>query len=200
VISGRKESQRVLAALKQCGLLLQSDARLPNVCALVTGAPVRGSWWAHPRSHEIFRVTCDLAEHPDVLVIKLVSAKVTYVHRALWPDVVAIGRARAAWQLERLSPAALELLEEVDRGPVRTDCGLATPASELEKVLLVASRQVHTAAGSHARLLESWEQWVQRKGFEPAKVKLDEAVDALERVIDSLNQRFQARGRLPWHP
>ena len=90
--ANRKDSQRVLAALKRYGLLLQTDARLPNVCALVTGAPIRGSWWAHPRSHDIFRVSCHVAEHPDVLVIKLVSSKVTYVHRALWPYVVTIGR------------------------------------------------------------------------------------------------------------
>src|SRR6266851_419243 len=127
------ESVSVFAKLKEHGLLLQTDANLPNVCALVAGAPVRGSWWAHPRSHEIFRVSCGLAEHPDVLVIKLVSSKVTYVHRALWPYVVTIGRARAAWQLESLSRAALELLEEVDGTPVQTARGFAKPASELKK-------------------------------------------------------------------
>jgi hypothetical protein len=198
-VAGRSESQRVLAALKKHGLLLQTDARLPNVCALVTGAPVRGSWWAHPRSHDIFRVGCGLAEHPDVLVIKLVSSKVTYVHRALWPYVVSIGRARAAWQLESLPRAALELLEEVDGTPVQTDRGFAKPASELEKMLLVSSEQVHTAAGSHARCLESWDQWAQRKGLAQSKVKVDEAIDALEQVMDSLNRQFHARGRLPWH-
>jgi len=199
VVAGRKDSQRVLAALKRYGLLLQTDARLPNVCALVTGAPVRGSWWAHPRSHDIFRVSCDLTEHRDVLVIKLVSSKVTYVHRALWPYVVTIGRARAEWQLESLSRAALELLEEVDGAPVQTDRRSAKPASELEKALLVSSEQVHTAAGSHARRLESWDQWVRRKGLAQSKVKTDEAIDALEQVMDSLNQRFEACGRLPWH-
>ena len=55
---------------------------------------MRGSWWAHPRSHEIFRVNCELAEHPDVLVNKLISGKITYLHRALWSAFVAIGRAR----------------------------------------------------------------------------------------------------------
>jgi len=154
---------------------------------------------AHPRSHDIFRVSCDLTEHRDVLVIKLVSSKVTYVHRALWPYVVTIGRARAEWQLESLSRAALELLEEVDGAPVQTDRRSAKPASELEKALLVSSEQVHTAAGSHARRLESWDQWVRRKGLAQSKVKTDEAIDALEQVMDSLNQRFEACGRLPWH-
>ena len=87
--------QRVLAGLKQHGLLLQTDARLPNVCALVTGGTVSGSWWAHAQSHDIFRVNCALAEHPDVLVTKLVSRKITYVDRALWSAIVPERRALA---------------------------------------------------------------------------------------------------------
>jgi hypothetical protein len=204
--AGRNEFRRVLASLKEHGLLLQTDARLPNVCALVTGVPVRGSWWAHPRSHDIFRMNCGLAEHPDALVIKLVSAKVTYVDRALWSAVVAVGRARATWQLERLSRAARDLLEEVDRAPVQTDRRLAKPASELEKVLLIYSEQFHTAAGSHTRRLESWDRWLQRKGFVPAELSpnrprpkaMAKAMDTLERVMESLNHRFNACGRLPW--
>lgn len=131
--------QKVFRELKLHGVLLQTDARLPNVCALVAGAPVRGSWWAHPQGHEIFRVNCALADHPDVLVVKLISAKLTYVERALWPCIVAIGRAREAWQVESLSPGARELLEEVDRAPVQTDRRLTKAASELEELLLVSS-------------------------------------------------------------
>ena len=51
----RNDFERVLAELKEYGLLLQIAARLPNVCALVAGEPVRGSWW-HPRSHDKLRV------------------------------------------------------------------------------------------------------------------------------------------------
>lgn len=115
------ESVAVLAKLKEHGLLLQTDANLPSVCTLVAGAPVGGSWWAHRLSHEIFRVNCGLVEHPDVLVTKLISGKITYVHRALWPAVVAIGCARESWQTERLSHDAGKLLAEVDRKPIRTD-------------------------------------------------------------------------------
>jgi hypothetical protein len=42
--------QRVRLALREHGLLLQSDIALPNVAALVAGETVRGSWWAHPAS------------------------------------------------------------------------------------------------------------------------------------------------------
>ena len=64
----------------------------------------------------LLHVNCELAEHPDVLVIKLISGKVTYVHRALvagvsgdrpragaLADGTAVarraGRTRDAWNL-----------------------------------------------------------------------------------------------------
>src|ERR1700724_2677238 len=138
------ESVPVIAKIKEHGLLLQTDANLPNICALVAGAPVRGSWWAHPRSHEIFRLNCELAAHPDVLVNKLISAKITYLHRALWPAVIAIVRPRESWQIEHLSNDARNLLVEVCRQPIRTDRRVSKWASELETNLLVYSEQFHT--------------------------------------------------------
>jgi hypothetical protein len=190
---------RVLGKLKDFGLLLQTDARLPNVCALITGATVSGSWWAHPRSHDIFRVNSALASHPDVLMTKLVSGKVTYVDRALWSAIVAVGRAREAWQLECLSGAARDLLGEVDRAPVQTERRVAKSASELEKFLLIYSQQFHGERGAHARRLESWEEWLSRTGFAPQNLQPAAARDILEQTVESLNHRFKADGRLPWH-
>jgi hypothetical protein len=192
--------QKVLRELKLHGVLLQTDARLPNVCTLVAGAPIRGSWWAHPKSHEIFRVNGALEDHPDVLVVKLISGKLTYVERSLWPCVVAIGRAREAWQLESLSPGARKLLEEVDRAPVQTDRRLAKAAAELEKLLLVYVEQFHTEAGSHARRLDTWDRWLRRTGVITAKRSPDRARDILEQLVESLNHEFSGSGRLPWHP
>ena len=88
------DSKRVLAALRKNGILLLNDPSLPNLCALVAGERVGGSWWAHPRAQAIFKVYDKLDDHPDVLIAKLVSGKVTYIHRNLWPEIVAIGRAR----------------------------------------------------------------------------------------------------------
>ena len=192
------DSMTVLAKLKEHGLLLQTDANLPNVCALVAGAPVRGSWWAHPRSHEIFRVNCELAEHPDVLVSKLISGKVTYLHRTLWPAIVTIGRARESWQLQRLSQDARHLLAEVDRKPVRTERRVSKPALELEANLLVYSEQFHTEAGVHARRLESWDHWSTRTSYMGEQITVLRAKLRLEDVVTSLNRKFKGQGRLPW--
>lgn len=191
--------QRVLAGLKQHRLLLQTDAHLPNVCALVTGAHVSGSWWAHAQSHEIFRVNGALAEHSDVLVTKLVSGKITFVDRTLWSELVTIGRAREPWQLERLTRDARSLLAQVDRADIETDRHFARPASELERFLLIYSEQFHTEAGSHSRRLKSWERWLRRTGFAPANMTPEAARHVLEERMESLNHRFKGRGRLPWH-
>jgi len=164
----------------------------------VAGGPVRGSWWAHPRSHDIFQVTRELEDHPDVLVAQIISRKVTYLHRTLWPALLAIGRARESWQTGGLSRGARELLREVDRSPVRTDRRRSKPGSELERNLLVYVEQFHTETGQHARRLESWDHWSTRTGYrgEPATTSL--ARLRLESVVASLNREFNGRGRLPW--
>src|SRR6266700_4193192 len=48
------------------------------------GAPIRGSWWAHPKAHEIFRILEAVSDRSDILVCRLVDGKVTYIHRRIW--------------------------------------------------------------------------------------------------------------------
>jgi hypothetical protein len=145
-------------------------------------------------------VNSALVDHPDVLVVKLISGKLTYVERTLWPSVAAIGDAREAWQVKNLSDGARELLKAVDRAPVETDRRLAKAASELEKSLLVYSEQFHTTAGSHARRLDTWDRWLRRSGGSPVGRSSDQARDKLEQLVDSLNREFSGSGRLPWRP
>lgn len=184
----------ILAQLEEHGLLLKIDAKLPNVCALVAGEPVHGSWWAHRRSHEIFRALSELAEHPDVLVAKLISRKDTFIHRALWRAVAAIGSARQPWQISALDKESRSLLSKVDAGDEVQATGKF--ALRLEQALLVRSRQVHTEAGAHAKMLSSWENWAKREHVR--KMPTAEAMKTLERLVDHLNRRYDGRGRLPW--
>jgi hypothetical protein len=184
----------IIARLEEYGLLLKTDAKLPNVCSLVVGAPVRGSWWAHSRSHEIFQVLTELAAHPDVLVAKLVSGKDTFIHRTLWPAVVAIGSARQAWQIAGLDQESRALLVAVDAQDEVQATGKA--ALRLERSLLVQSRQVHTEAGSHAKILMSWKSWAKREHVRKAPVT--QATESLEKLLDHLNRRYHGSGRLPW--
>lgn len=189
---------RVFAALRKYGLLLLNDPSLPSVCSLVTGERVRGSWWTHPRAQAIFNIHNALEDHIDVLIMKLVSGKVTYIHRKLWSQVIVIGSAREPWQMKGLAAGAKKLLMAVDRAPVEPGRKVSTAASELEARMLVFSAQFHSESGAHVRRLESWQHWSCRAGASPAVLSGATARASLEELVTYLNQKFHGMGRLPW--
>jgi len=201
--------QRVFQELSDRGFLLMSDANLPSVTGIVAQEPIRGSWWGHAKGREIFAVSEQLSIHQDVLVTKLVSGKVTFVHRPLWPALVQIAGSRDAWQLDGISGVAQSLLSKATQdGVVRTDLlnEFEAPKSkilgqavlELENRLLVYSEQVHTESGAHAKALESWEHWAGRTGFVKQEMSVEFAKNEFEARLEDLNFRFRARGELPW--
>jgi hypothetical protein len=154
--------ESMLARLREHGLLLQQDRRLPDVATAVAGEPIRGSWWAHPHAHAIFACLGELEHHPDTLVTKLVAGKVTFIHRHLWPAVLAVAVARAPWQFVGLAAGARDLYEAVEQQGMLMAAGHT--AKELERRLLIHSAQVHTDAGHHELRLERWELWAERVG------------------------------------
>lgn len=193
--------------LKQDGFLLESDQTLPSVCTLITGEPLKSSWWSHPKAQVIFQVNELLEDHADVMITKLVSGKVTFIHRKLWPAILAIGAAREPWQVEELSPPAIVLLRMVDeKGSLTTDkteWNLSSPklsdaARELERKLLVHSAQFHTDKGKHAKLLTSWKHWAAQAGLASKFITTAKAKAALEKKLGKLNEEFSAKGVLPW--
>ena len=199
----------VVAELERLSLLLLSDKKWPSVAALVSGGPVRGSWWGSPRGAEIYAVSNQLADRPDVLTVKLISAKVTYVQRRAWPAVYAIGTARAAWQMQGLPPLARKLLWVLDKeGEQQTDWlaavggyeskALSAAREELQKRLLCFSEEVHTDKGKHATRLKTWPHWAKGVGFAPAIKDLREARRELEEIVEQINTEYGAKGKLPW--
>jgi hypothetical protein len=94
-----------MALLNKCGMLLESArGPIPSVAELVAGEPISGSWWAHPSSHEIYRVINELADSPDVVRLRLVNGKITLVHRRVWPALVRVS--------DRFPPARLAAITE----------------------------------------------------------------------------------------
>jgi hypothetical protein len=90
--------------VRKHGVVLESGAGpVPSLAEAVAGGPIRGSWWGHPRGHDIFGLTRAARDSPDVLVCRLVGGKITYVHRRLWPALV-----RAADRLPRQRLARLQ--------------------------------------------------------------------------------------------
>ena len=96
-------ARAALAFVRRHGIVLESArGPVPNLAATVAGKPIRGSWWAHPKGHEIFWVTRAVRESTEVLVCRLVGGKVTYVHRRLWPAVVRVAHRFARDRLAAL--------------------------------------------------------------------------------------------------
>ena len=188
-----RPAESVLAALVQYGLLLKQDKAVPSVVGLLTGESLRTSWWSHPKAHLIFAVLSELAEHPDVLVTKLLYRKDTLVHRSLWPALLAVAEAREPWQLRGLSGPARSLLQLVQRGdgPVRAT---GAPVKALEARLLARAHQVHTEAGHHEMALESWQAWAGRAGC-AALQSIPQAREVLEHAAATLGAPLEA---LPW--
>ncbi len=202
----RKEFEKVFLQLEKFGLLLLSDSSLPNVATLVAGEKVSGSWWSHKAAQRIFVVSEMLEDHADVLLLKLVSNKVTFVHRELWGRVYSIGVAREDWQLSKLSPAAKQLLKALDdQGSLLTNnLGKefgpkpAETVRELESRLLLHASQIHTESGAHAKVIETWDTWAERAGFRTKANSPAAARQFLEQRLAEMNEEFGGKGKLPW--
>ncbi len=186
-----RQAASVLRELERFGLLLETDASLPSLVAVVAGGPVRGSWWSHPLGHTIFATGETLFQNRDVLLAKLVSGKATWIHRRLWPALLAAALSREAWQTEGLSKEARALLSEVERDGAARASGAV--ARELETRLLARGEQAHTASGKHAKVLESWPLWARRVSVTPMASAAD-GRRQLDTVLGELNARFDGKG------
>lgn len=209
-----KHFDNVFKQLERSGLLLVSDQHFPSVAYLIARRRRKGSWWSHPEAQTIFAVTELLDDHPDVLIMKLISGKVTFVHRELWGRIYSIGVAREDWQMKPLSPAAKSLLKKIDsEGRVQTgglgkafDPKPGDAARELEFHLLIHSRQAHTQSGAHHKTLQTWDEWATSAGFKaraknPAAARrfLEERVDwILKEYGGPIIKDYGGHVRLPW--
>jgi hypothetical protein len=91
-----------VAFVRRHGIVLQAArGPVPSLAEAIAGGPIKGSWWGHPRGHEIFRVSEAVSESPEVLVCKLIDGKVTFVHRRLWPAMVKLAARFGKAQLAR---------------------------------------------------------------------------------------------------
>ena len=87
------------------GVVLQAArGTVVNLPELVVGAPITGSWWAHPQHDEIFRVLNEAAGSDDVVRLRLVKGKLALVHRRLWPALVRLA--------DRIGPDALAAVHD----------------------------------------------------------------------------------------
>jgi hypothetical protein len=71
-------------------VLISAKGPVPRLTEAIVNEPIKGSWWGHPKSHQIFAILEIVTESEDVLVCRLVKGKITLVHRRLWPALVRV--------------------------------------------------------------------------------------------------------------
>ncbi len=142
---------------------------VPCFVEAVTGERVRGSWWGHPLGKLIFSLAEGLEDSGQVLVIKLLEGKATFVDRSVWPELLAmvLDEKWRAPRVKKLSAAAKTLMKKVEVASRRGDDPKVV--KELEASLLVHCASEHTEKGRHEKRLTSWVQWAKRHGVTPGK-------------------------------
>jgi hypothetical protein len=158
--------------LKRIGLLLQQDKKLPSVVGIITGESLSTSWWGHRRGNEIFQ--CIESLENEAIAANLISGKVTFIHKRLWPALVTIGNARERWQTTGLA---------------------AKPGvKESRERLLAHAEQVHTEKGRHEIRFQPWAEFASGRGV--VTIDLDRARAEIESAAEALGS---ASRLLPWH-
>lgn len=212
--SAARIHRRVEDELLKRGILLESDPELPSVVSLVAGEPVRGSWFGHPKGHDIFAACQFLIDHPDNVTTKLVSGKVTFVHRELWGALRAVVTCGEPWQLDGLGDGARDLLEHVrEVGPLPVEELLASGSGdaavnkrdvrELERRLLLHATFLPAGSGKHRKVVQTWDLWVadvKSSGGIGGNFKIKTAKGMFEVLLDTQNKLFGGNGLLPWKP
>jgi len=205
-------TQEIKKKIEDYGLLLEADSGFPSIVGLVTGEKIKGSWWGHRKGHEIFSISRKIRDEEDILVIKLISGKVTYVHKRLWTDLITILMVKENWQIDKLSNNGKKVLELVERaGVIRADNlesetknqlnkrDLNKAINEIEKGLLIFCNEVHTEKGYHAKLLKTWNHFLKEKALKfNRQTDIVAAKENIDKIVAELNTKFDSKARLPW--
>ena len=92
-----------ISFIEEPGVVLASaKGPVPRLTETIVNEPIKGSWWAHPKSHQIFAILQAVADSEDVLVCRLVNGKVTFIHRRLWPAVVRVAKRFPSAQIAQV--------------------------------------------------------------------------------------------------
>ncbi|HLG55307.1 MAG TPA: hypothetical protein VI485_08240 [Vicinamibacterales bacterium] len=99
-------THQALAFIRKCGVVLEAaQGPGPSLVEVIAGEPVRGNWWSHPKSREIFAVTRAIRDRDDVLVCRLVKGKITFVHQRMWPALVRVAGRLPSDRVSRVQEA-----------------------------------------------------------------------------------------------
>lgn len=200
--------KRIQSALNLHGLLLMTDPVLPSVTSIIAGKPFAGSWWGHPKGGLMYNISNELLDSPDILGVKLINKKMTFVKRGHWNALASIGEANLPWQLKSLTPEHKGLLKLTHKeNEIRAnDSRMKMPPTEvgklitrLEERLLVHSTNEHTASGKHVRLIKTWVHALDEKNHRVKFMTPTKAMKVLDSVATEISANCDGVVKFPWH-
>ncbi len=109
---------QALAFVERHGVVCEAarSGRLRTLVDAIAGETVRGNWWSHPQARRIFALTRSVRAASGILVCRLAAGKITFVHRRLWPALLAaadrLPRARLARIRETHTPGGKHAVAE----------------------------------------------------------------------------------------
>jgi hypothetical protein len=196
--------KKIYQILEQNQILLLQDKSFPNIVAKITGENISGSWWGHPLANPIYNGLGWLEHNYNVLVIKLLDGKVTYLHESLFSDLYSIVDKPRDWQLKKLKDEELDLLKYVSKknkvlsdDPKLKDLAKDPKKSfaALEKRLLLFSAEEHTESGKHVKEFMPWKK---SKIYSKTLTDYKIAQENIQKIIDGLNKESNSKAKTPW--
>jgi hypothetical protein len=153
-------SDEAMAFVKKHGVVLVSaKGPVPRLTEAIVNEPIKGSWWAHPRSHDIFAILQIVANSKDVLVCRLVNGKVTFIHRRLWPALVRVAPRFPARQIAQVHEEHTTSGRHVTR---EVPFPKWVPPEVTEKAKRVSEKKALAALGPWAQVPNKALQWTRR--------------------------------------
>jgi hypothetical protein len=139
-----------MAIVREHGVVLASaKGPVPRLADCIAGEPIKGSWWAHPKSREIFAIFQEIGESADILIGRLVHGKVTFVHRRLWPALVRMAHRFQASQLAQVQQEHTPSGHHVSRELAYPKW---VPPQVIEQAQRLSEQEACSAAGAWATL------------------------------------------------
>ena len=140
------KAKEAIAFVRKHGVVLGSaNGPVPKLTEAIAGEQIKGSWWAHPKSNQIFRVLQAVTDSDEVLVCRLVNGKITFVHRRLWPALVRVANQFPSSRTAQLHEEHTESGRHITREVPFPEW---VPADVLEEAKKISDAQALEAFGA----------------------------------------------------
>lgn len=202
-----KDLQKVKRHLDKHGLLMLTDPALPSLVSTIAGAPVSGTWWSHPQGNLMHNLSNDLANDPDILTVKFINKKITYLDRRHWDAFFTIAISQVDWKMKKLPPACLSLFKNVeavkelradDPSLKKTAAEIGKLSTKLEERILVYSESIHTVTGKHIRVLKTWKAFMKSRKIKIKQMTYEDAVAHFEKLGYEFLDKYEVVIKWPW--